>query len=87
VAGLAVTLTVKVVVTVPEAGTLTCAGLKLQLIPAGKPPQPRLTGPPEPFEDESDTVKFAELPTAMVAEAPGVMSALTVPTAIVATWE
>ena len=85
--GFAVTLTVNVVVTLPEAGRLTCAGLKLQLMPEGSPPQPMVTDPPEPLGADSDKMKFAELPTGMVAKSLGDTAALTVPTLIVATCE
>jgi hypothetical protein len=53
-------------------------------MPAGTPPQPRFTVPPEPFVEASDTVKLAEVPTAMEAEVLGPTFALTVPTTSVA---
>ena len=81
---MAVTVMVMVVVTVPEAGTLTWAGLKLQVSPDARAPQPRLTGPAEPFVEVSDTVKLADFPTAIVAEVPGATVALIVPTMSVA---
>lgn len=82
--GSAVAVTVMVVATVPEAGTLTWAGLQLQVIPDAMPPQPKLTGPAEPFVEVSDTVKLADFPTAIVAEVPGATVALIVPTVSVA---
>ena len=73
-----------VVVAVLEGETLTCEGLNMQLRPDGTPPQLRFTGPAEPFVEVSDTVKLAELPTAIVAEVPGPTVALIVPTTSVA---
>ena len=78
------TVTVRVVMAAPEGDTLTCVGLKVQLMPAGTPAQPRFTGPAEPFVEASDKVKLAEVPTAMVAEVLGPTVALTVPTTSVA---
>jgi len=82
--GLALTATVRVVVAGPEAGTVTCGGLKVQLSVVGMPAQPKATSPETPLVEASDSVKFAELPTAMVAEVPGVTLAVIVPTTSVA---
>ena len=82
--GLALTATVRVVVAGPEAGTMACEGLKVQLSVAGMPAQLKLTSPETPLVEASDNVKFAELPTAIVAEAPGVTLAMIVPTTSVA---
>ena len=68
----------------PEGGTVTCEGLKVQLSVAGTPEQPKPTSPEIPLVDASASVKFAELPTAMVAEVPGVTLAVIVPTTSVA---
>src|SRR5580704_15953561 len=83
--GLALTATVSIVVTGPEAGTVACEGLKVQLSVAAMPTQPKLTGPETPLVEASDNAKFAELPAAMVAEVPGVTLAVIVPTTSVAT--
>ena len=82
--GLALTATVRVVVAGPEAGTVTCGGLKAQLSVVGMPVQPKATSPETPLVEVSDSAKFAELPTAMVAEVPGVTLAVIVPTTNVA---
>src|SRR5579872_958222 len=82
--GLALTATVRVVMTGPEAGTIACEGLKVQLSVAAMPAQLKLTRPETPLVEASDTLKFAELPTAMVAEVPGVTLAVIVPTTSVA---
>jgi len=82
--GLALTATVRVVVAGPETGTVTCGGLKVQLSVVGMPEQPNPTSPEIPLVDATDSVKFAELPTAMVAEVPGVTLPVIVPTTRVA---
>ena len=85
--GFAVTVTVMVAVAVLEGETLTCVGAKLQPRPAASPPQLRLTIPAEPFVEVSDIVKFAEDPTAIVAELLGPTAALIPTTANVADCE
>ena len=42
---------------------------ELQLTPAGAPTQESVSGPEKPFVEPSETVKFAEPPTLIVADA------------------
>ena len=63
--GFADTLTFKVA----DPGTVTDDGLKLQLTPVGAPLQVNVTGPENPFVELSETVKLAEPPTLIVADA------------------
>lgn len=48
-------------------GTVTDAGLELQLTPGGAPPHANVTGPVKPFVEFSKTVNLAEPPTLIVA--------------------
>ena len=61
--GFADTLTLKV----PVPGTV--ADPELQLTPDGAPAQVKVTGPEKPFVELRETVKVAELPTLIVADA------------------
>jgi hypothetical protein len=76
------TATVRMVVTLPEAGTATCAGLIVHISPGATPAQPKLTDPDAPLVEFSETVKFVFAPTLTVAEAPGETVAVNVPTVI-----
>lgn len=59
------TLTFKVA----EPGTVTDPGMELQLTPDGAPAQAKVTGPEKLFVEFSETVKVAEPPTLIVADA------------------
>jgi hypothetical protein len=63
--GGAATFTVSVEVALPAM--LTCDGLKLQVVPKGRPPQLKVSGPAKPPAAPSATAKFAELPDAIIA--------------------
>jgi hypothetical protein len=77
--GLDVTLTVSIVVAFPFPGTVTWAGANVQLTPTGAPGQENVNALVNPLLDAADIVKFAELPTAMVAE-PAEGDSMTLPT-------
>ena len=67
-AGLELTLIVSVLVSVPLAGRVPDAGLKVQDSPAGRPAQPKVNWSARPFCEVTETLKFAEEPTEICAE-------------------
>ena len=66
--GLDVTLTVSVLVIVPPAGSNPADGLNLQVTPAAAVGQLNVNCSVYPFCELNVTLKFAELPTEIVAE-------------------
>jgi len=67
-AGRDVTLTVRTVLSVPLAGSVPVAGLKLHETPAGRPGHVNVNWSVKPFWEFSARLKLAELPTGIVAE-------------------
>jgi hypothetical protein len=79
VEGFADTLTLNDAETAPLAGTLTVAGLKLQLATGGAPLHAKVTFPEKEFVPLSDTVKVPVPPALIVADA-GVIEVVNPPT-------
>jgi hypothetical protein len=67
-AGLELARMVRVVVRTPFEGRVPFGGLKVQERPAGRPGQLKLNTSVRPFCEVTETLKFAEEPTGMVAE-------------------